>query len=155
VPCANPNQVPTWGNREETLINIAPAAGAPAGKIAILGGIPVAHIDDVTGLTTPTAVFATNNFHPTHSAGPAPSPAASQCKGRRCWGTATKWTVTPSGGGAPTAVVTDLILTRFRWHDIHAPPANLLTGRFDYLPFDQNVNSVLAQWDTQATRAGW
>jgi len=91
VPCANPNQVPTWGNREETLINIAPAAGAPAGKIAILGGIPVAHIDDVTGLTTPTAVLPPTISHPTHSAGPAPSPAASQCRGARCWGTATKW----------------------------------------------------------------
>jgi hypothetical protein len=43
VPCGNPNQIPTWGNREETLINIAPVTSAPAGKIAILGGIPVAH----------------------------------------------------------------------------------------------------------------
>src|SRR4030067_2195403 len=40
VPCADPNRVPTWGNREETLINIAPVAGAPAGKTPILGGIP-------------------------------------------------------------------------------------------------------------------
>ena len=52
APCANPNHVPTWGNREETLIHIAPSAQAPAGKIAILGGIPVLHIDDTSGLTT-------------------------------------------------------------------------------------------------------
>src|SRR5581483_3371540 len=35
APCANPNHVPTWGNREETLIHIAPHEQAPAGKIAI------------------------------------------------------------------------------------------------------------------------
>jgi hypothetical protein len=35
VPCADPNKVPTWGNREETLINIAPSAQAPAGKQAV------------------------------------------------------------------------------------------------------------------------
>ena len=64
VPCNDPNHVPTWGNREETLINIAPVAGAPAGEIAILGGIPTSMIDPVTGLTTPDAVFATNNLPP-------------------------------------------------------------------------------------------
>ncbi|MDE2089075.1 MAG: hypothetical protein KGJ12_03525, partial [Gammaproteobacteria bacterium] len=64
LPCANPNAVPTWGNREETLINIPPVPGVPAGKIAILGGIPVSYIDSVSGLTTPAAVFATNNLPP-------------------------------------------------------------------------------------------
>ena len=51
APCANPNHVPTWGNREETLIHVAPKAQVPGGKIAILGGIPVGHIDDISGNT--------------------------------------------------------------------------------------------------------
>jgi len=153
VPCANPNQVPTWGNREETLINIAPAAGAPAGKIAILGGIPVAHIDDVTGLTTPTAVFATNNFPPDSFGRSCPFAGRVTVQGAPLLGHSYKVEVTPSGGGAPTAVVTDLILTRLDGTTF-THTANLLTGRFDYLPFDQNVNSVLAQWDTTGD-ASW
>jgi hypothetical protein len=153
VPCANPNQVPTWGNREETLINIAPAAGAPAGKIAILGGIPVAHINDVTGLTTPTAVFATNNFPPDALGRPCPFAGRVTVQGAPLLGYSYKVEVTPSGGGAPTAVVTNLILTRLDGTTF-THSANLVTGRFDYLPFDQNVNSVLAQWNTTGD-ASW
>ncbi len=155
MPCANPNQVPTWGNREETLINIAPSAGAPAGKIAILGGIPIAHIDNVSGLTTPTAVFATNNLPPdnpdgnilTADARPCPFAGRVTVQGAPLLGHSYKVEVTPSGGGAPTDVVTDLLLTRF---DGTTFPhmANVATGRFNYLPFTENVNSVLAQWDT-------
>ena len=153
MPCANPNQVPTWGNREETLINIAPTAGAPAGKIAILGGIPVAHIDNGTGLTTPTAVFATNNFPPDPLGRPCPFAGRVTVQGAPLLGYSYKVEVTPSGGGAPIPVVTHLILTRLDGTTF-THTANLLTGRFDYLPFDQNVNSVLAQWDTTGD-ASW
>jgi hypothetical protein len=155
VPCANPNQVPTWGNREETLINIAPSAGAPAGKIAILGGIPIAHIDNVSGLTTPTAVFATNNLPPdnpdgnilTADARPCPFAGRVTVQGAPLLSHSYKIEVTPSGGGAPTDVVTDLVLTRFDGTTF-THTANVATGRFNYLPFTENVNSVLAQWDT-------
>lgn len=155
VPCANPNQVPTWGNREETLINIVPAAGAPAGKIAILGGIPVAHIQNVSGLTTPTAVFATNNLPPdnpdgnilTADARPCPFAGRVTVQGAPLLGHSYKVEVTPSGGGAPTDVVTDLVLTRFDGTTF-THTANVVTGRFNYLPFTENVNSVLAQWDS-------
>ena len=61
--------------------------------------------------------------------------------------------VTPSGGGAPTDVVTDLVLTRFDGTTF-THTANVVTGRFTYLPFTENVNSVLAQWDT-AGDAKW
>ena len=155
VSCADPNKVPTWGNREETLINIAPSAGAPAGKIAILGGIPVAHIDNVSGLTTPTAVFATNNLPPdnpdgnilTADARPCPFAGRVTVQGAPLLGHSYKVEVTPAGGGAPTDVVTDLVLTRFDGTTF-THTANVATGRFNYLPFTENVNSVLAQWDT-------
>ena len=153
VPCADPNQVPTWGNREETLINIAPAAGAPAGKIAILGGIPVAHIDDVTGFTTSAAVFATNNFPPDSLGRPCPFAGRVTVQGSPLLGHSYKVEVTPTGGGAPTPVVTDLVLTRFDGTTF-THTANVATGRFAYLDFTQNVNSVLAQWDTTGD-ASW
>ena len=71
-PCSDPNHVPTWGNREETLIEIGPTSQAPAGKIAILGGIPTGHIDDLSGLTDATAKFATNNTAPDGLGRPCP-----------------------------------------------------------------------------------
>jgi hypothetical protein len=147
VPCFNPNRVPTWGNREETLIHIKPAAGAPAGKIAILGGIPVSHIDDATGLTTATAVFATNNLPPDSLGRPCPFAGRVTVQGAPLPGHSYKVEVTPAGGGAPTPVVTDLVLTRSDG-TTHVHTADPVTGRFTYLPFTENVNSVLAQWDT-------
>ena len=51
------------------------------------------------------------------------------------------------GRGAPTAVVTDLYVTDLNGNlSVHT--ADPVTGRFTYLPFTSNVNSVLAQWDT-------
>ena len=155
VPCSNPNKVPTWGNREETLINIAPASGAPAGKIAILGGIPVSFINNTTGLTTPDAVFATNNLPPDNPDGdlatadgrPCPFAGRVTVQGAPLLGHSYKVEVTPAGGGAPTAVVTKLVLTRQDGMPfVHsADPATL---RFNYVDFTQNINSVLAQWDS-------
>jgi hypothetical protein len=155
VPCSNPNKVPTWGNREETLINIAPSAGAPAGKIAILGGIPVSFIDNTTGLTAPNAVFATNNLPPDNPDGiiatadgrPCPFAGRVTVQGAPLLSHSYKVEVTPSGGGAPTAVVTDLVLTR-QDGTTFVHTANPATLRFNYVDFTQNINSVLAQWDS-------
>ncbi len=155
VSCADPNKVPTWGNREETLINISPVAGAPAGKIAILGGIPVSHIDDVSGLTTPDAVFATNNLPPDNPDGdintadgrPCPFGGRVTVQGAPLLGHSYKVEVTPAGGGAPTTVVTELTLTRQNG-TTHTHSANPATLRFNYLPFTENINGLLAQWDT-------
>lgn len=150
--CGNPNHVPTWGNREETLINIAPSAQAPAGKIAILGGIPVVHIDDVSGLTTSTAVFATNNFPPDSLGRTCPFAGRVTVQGAPLLSHSYKVEVTPVDNmgnpiGAPTPVVTNLVLTRQNG-TTHVHTANPVTHRFAYLDFTQNVNSVLAQWDT-------
>jgi len=155
VPCSDPNKVPTWGNREETLINIAPAAGAPAGKIAILGGIPVSFINNSTGLTTPDAVFATNNLPPDNPDGdlatadgrPCPFARRVTVQGAPLLGHSYKVEVTPAGGGAPTAVVTKLVLTR-QDGTTFEHSANPATLRFDYVDFTQNINSLLAQWDS-------
>jgi hypothetical protein len=155
VPCSDPNKVPTWGNREETLINIAPVAGAPAGKIAILGGIPVSFINNSTGLTTPDAVFATNNLPPDNPDGdlstadgrPCPFAGRVTVQGAPLLGHSYKVEVTPAGGGAPTAVVTKLVLNRQNGTKFDHF-ANPVTLRFDYVDFTDNVNSLLAQWDS-------
>jgi hypothetical protein len=152
APCANPNHVPTWGNREETLINIAPSAQAPAGKIAILGGIPVAHIDDASGLTMATAVFATNNLPPDSLGRPCPFAGRVTVQGAPLLGHSYLVEVTPVDNlgnpiGAPAPVVTNLVLTRFDG-TTHVHTADPVTHRFTYLDFTQNVNSVLAQWNS-------
>lgn len=152
APCANPNTVPTWGNREETLIHIAPSAQAPAGKIAILGGIPVAHIDNLSGLTTSSAVFATNNLPPDALGRSCPFAGRVTVQGAPVVGYT--YVVEVSQDGLIwTPVLTDLVVTdQFGNTSVHK--ANPITKRFDYLPFTQNVNSVLAQWNT-AGDAKW
>lgn len=152
VPCSNPNTVPVWGNREETLIHIAPIAQAPAGKIAILGGIPVSHIDDSTGMTTATAVFATNNLAPDALGRPCPFGGRVTVQGAPLPGHSYKVEVTPldalgNPSGAPAPVVTNLTLTRFDGTTF-VLSADPVTFRFPYVHFTQNVNGLLAQWNS-------
>ncbi|HET7372917.1 MAG TPA: hypothetical protein VFJ20_06005 [Gemmatimonadaceae bacterium] len=146
APCANPNKVPTWGNREETLINIAPATQEPAGKIAILGGIPVSMIDGTTGLTTPTAVFATNNQAPDSLFRPCPFAARVSVQGAPIPGYTYQVEVSPDNN-VFTPVLTDLVVTD-QFGNTSPHKANNVTKRFDYLPFTSNVNALLAEWDT-------
>jgi hypothetical protein len=49
--------------------------------------------------------------------------------------------------GAPAPVVTNLVLTR-QDGTTFTYTANPITHRFTYLPFTENVNSLLAQWDS-------
>jgi hypothetical protein len=146
VPCANPNQVPTWGNREETLINIAPSVQAPAGTILNLGGISVAYIDDVTGLTTLDAKFVINNFPPDSLGRPCPFAGRVTVQGFPVLGYS--YVVEVSQDAVLwTPVLTDLwVEDQFANLNLHK--ANAVTKRFDYLPFTQNAMLLLAQWDT-------
>jgi hypothetical protein len=146
VPCANPNQVPTWGNREEALINIAPSVKAPAGTILNLGGISVAHINDVTGLTTPDAKFVLNNLAPDSLGRTCPFAGRVTVQGFPVLGYS--YVVEVSEDAVLwTPVLTDLwVEDQFANLNLHK--ANPVTKRFDYLPFTQNALLLLAQWDT-------
>ncbi len=152
-PGYNPNYVPTWGNREETLININPVTGVPAGKIAIMGGIPVSYIDGITGLTTPDAKFATNNLPPDDPDGNVatpgrPCPFARRVTIQGAPITGYSYVVEVSTDGLVwTPVLTDLMVTD-QWGITSIYKANPITKRFTYLPFNQNIISLLAQWDT-------
>jgi hypothetical protein len=152
VPCFNPNQVPTWGNREETLINIAPSVQAPAGTILNLGGISVAYIDDVTGLTTPDAKFVLNNLPPDSLGRPCPFARRVTVQGFPVLGYS--YVVEVSQDAALwTPVLTD-ILVEDQFANLNLHKADPVTKRFDYLPFTQNALLLLAQWDT-AGDAKW
>ncbi len=147
IPGNTPNAVPTWGNREQTLVLVTPTGvvHGPAGKIAILGGIPVSMISDATGMTTPDAVFANNN---NAVGGDCPFGAAVTVKGLPLPGGYTyKVTVKPEFGGVPAPVLTELVVTDGvgNTHKHNADPA---TQRFDFLPFNQNVENLLAHWDS-------
>jgi hypothetical protein len=147
VPGNAPNTVPTWGNREQTLIHVTPtgAVHGPAGKIAILGGIPVSMISDVSGMTTPDAVFALNNdavgadcpFGAAVTLQGAPLPA----------GYSYKVEVQPESGGIVAPVLTELTLTRSDG-TTYKHNANALTQRFAYVPFTDNVNGLMGHWDS-------
>jgi|SRR5215213_4675127 len=59
VPCSNPNFVPVWGNREETLIHIRPGRQTDPGThtpfIETVGGMRVSRINNVSGLANGVA----------------------------------------------------------------------------------------------------
>ncbi|HTV22378.1 MAG TPA: hypothetical protein VMG12_27005 [Polyangiaceae bacterium] len=145
APCFDPNHIPTWGNREETLIHIAPRAVVGSGRIAILGGIPVSGIDGL-GLTTPSAVFATNNIPPDSLGRPCPFAGVVTVQGSPVNGQHYVVDVSPDGA-LWTPVLNDLIVTdQLGVTSTHkADPAS---RRFAYLPFEQNVNGLLARWSS-------
>ena len=155
-PCANPNYVPTWGNREETLINIAPVEQEPAGHIAILGGIPVSKIDNISA-----------TFHGPHHARCGlrhQQPAARRIRqalpvrgrvtvqGAPMIGYSYIVEVTPDGlGVAP--VLTDLVVTdQFGTTSVHT--ANPVTKRFTYLDFTQTSTHCWPSGTRQAMPCG-
>jgi hypothetical protein len=146
VPCADPNDVPTWGNREETLIHIAPSDQAPAGRIAILGGIPTSLVDATTGLTKATAVFATNNTPPDSLGRPCPFAARVSVQGAPLPGYSYIVEVSPDNL-VWSPVLTDLVVTD-QIGNVGVHKANPVTKRFAYLPFTSNVNGLLAEWDS-------
>jgi hypothetical protein len=61
-PCSNPNFVPVWGNREETLIHIRPGQQTNPGThtpfIETVGGMRVSRINNVSGLANGAAETA-------------------------------------------------------------------------------------------------
>jgi hypothetical protein len=146
APCSNSNYRPTWGNREETLIAVGPMAGTPSGKIAILGGIPVTMIHPATGLTTPSAVFATNNIPPDGQGRPCPFGARVSVQGAPIVGFTYLVEVSPDGA-IWTPVLTDLVVTDQNGVT-STVSANAATNRFNYLPFNQNINGLLAEWNS-------
>jgi hypothetical protein len=66
-PCWNPNYIPVWGNREETLIHIKPGRQTQPGThfpiIQTVGSMDVGDINALTGLANGPAVLAGFTAH--------------------------------------------------------------------------------------------
>lgn len=155
VPETDPDKVPVWGNREETLIQITPTPAKAAGQIAVLGGIPVSFIDDVTGLTTKDAVFAVSNLPPDDPSGvlglpqrrPCPFGGRVSVHGYPIKGYSYRVDVKPAVGGTAAPVVTKLILTK-KDGTTFTHLADPTTFQFAYIEPDNNIFNLLAEWDT-------
>ncbi len=91
-------------------------------------------------------MFATNNLPPDNNGRPCPFGNRVTVQGLTVPGWSYMVEVSQDGV-IWTPVVTDLKVTD---KDGNTQPhkANPVTKRFAYLPFNQNVNSLLAQWDT-------
>lgn len=146
VPGNEPNKVPTWGNREETTVMPTPlgVVAAPAGQIAILGGVPTSMIDDGSGLTTDDAVFALNNVA---IDGHAPFRGRVTVQGAPIAGGRYQLRAVSEADGSVVVMTPTLTLTRAdgtTWQ--HA--ADPLTQTYAYVPFEQNINGLLSFWDS-------
>lgn len=150
VPVTNADEVPTWGNREQTTILIAPKSGAPAGKIAILGGIAVSNIDSTTGLTKSGAVYAMNNILVSASPYGCAFGGRVTVIGLPINGYSYAVEVKPHNSSSWTRVVNDLIVTDQNGDTFPTIPKHVAQpdGRFLYLPYANNILGLLAQWDT-------
>lgn len=155
VPCANPNKVPRWGNREETLINIGPVALEPPGKIAILGNIGVGYIDDVTGLTTPAAKYADlPTISPDAFGRPCPFAGKINVIGLPVPGWSYKVEVSPDNI-MWTPLVDDLELIDASGNPSVVNKADPVTKRYNYQPFSQNATNLLAIWNSIGNEGQW
>jgi len=148
-PCANPNYVPVWGNREETVIHISPGPFIPPGavvpNISILGGIPVSMINNFTGLTAPAAIFALNGLNADSLNRPCPFGNRVVVQGFPFPGYKYRVRVRRTTELSWTTVTTPLKVTNaIGVVSDHTPVGDF----FDFLPLSQNINSLLAWWDT-------
>ncbi len=148
-PCFNPNYVPVWGNREETVIHISPGPYIPPGtvdpKISILGGIPVSMIHDITGLTTPNAIFALNGLTADSLSRPCPFGKRAVVQGPQFPGYKYRVRVRRTTVPGWTTITTPLKVTNSNGDvNDHFPVGDF----FAFLPFNQNISNILAWWDT-------
>ncbi len=149
-PCFNPNYVPTWGNREQTLVHITPGPEIPFGvvipKIAALGNVPTGDIDDVTGLTTPAAVFADISVAVDNLGRACPFGGRVNVIGESYPGYSYRLEVQEVGALGWTTLMNNFnVVSSGGVSSLHSHDG---TGKFDFLPVSQNMFNVLGQWDT-------
>lgn len=144
----DPNQLPYWGNRLDTHVQIKPGdVYHPQAMISIIGGIGVADINTSTsGLTKGPALFAMNGlpadaysrecpFGGRVVLNAPPNPGDKYCIEVREYGSL-----------AVTRVVSKVYVTNmYGISSWHAPDAD---GYFDYLPMNDNILNKVAHWDT-------
>jgi hypothetical protein len=143
----DPNALTRWGNRLDTHVQIPPGKHVvgPQALIAILGGIPTGKINAGTGLTTPDAFFAINGIHPDSLGRPCPFGGLVSVQGPTWPGY--KYRISVRKVGDPTwSPVTNSFWVVDLTGAVFTLQTADLQGFFTYVPFTQNIASVLAQW---------
>ena len=146
----DPDLLETWGNRLDTYIQVRPGDVILPGQVEpifnILGGIPVDHIDDTTGLTTPGAKFALNQVA---VADGGPFGGIVVIQGPSFPGYKYRIGVNNLSDGSFYYIGNDLVLVGF----LPGPPFVQYTTvvpdinfYYDYQTFDKNTDNVLARW---------
>ncbi len=147
----NPNALNYFGNRLDRHVQIKPTESSieTTRLIGVIGGIPVSQINDKTGLTTPDALFALTGLPADNHARPCPFGRRVVIQGRTFPGLLYRVRVKKVGDPATSwsTVTTRLRLTdvdgNVRFHSPATPD-----GYFKYVKPEENVNSILAWWDT-------
>ncbi|HTQ28403.1 MAG TPA: hypothetical protein VMI35_09755, partial [Puia sp.] len=147
----DPDLLETWGNRLDTYIQIRPGDVIQPGQVEpifnILGGIPVDHIDNSTGLTTAGAKFALNQVAVETG---SPFGGIVVIQGPSFPGYKYRIRVTDLADGSFYYISNDLVLVGF----LPGPPfvqyttvvPDPINHYYDYQTFDKNTDNVLARW---------
>ncbi len=151
-PCWNPNYVPTWGNREETLVHITPGPEIPFGtvvpKISAIGNVPTGDIHDFIGLTTTGAVFADIGTLVDALGRGCPFGGRLNIIGESYPGYKYHIQVRKVGEPGWTTLIDPLKLVDSDGNKhIHNHDG---TGKFDFLPVSQNMFNLLGVWKSSA-----
>jgi hypothetical protein len=149
----NPDALTYWGNRIDTHVQLMPGlpSTTPFPTIWVLGGIPLSMIDPVTGMTTSSAVFADNGLPPDAHGRPCPFGLRVNVKGPTFPGYQYRVQVKRVSDPplAWTTVTTPMTFERADTSTYVKYP-DTIDGYFNYVPFYENVNSLLAFWDTNS-----
>jgi hypothetical protein len=145
----DPNALTRWGNRLDAHVQIPPGdrVDGPEALIAILGGIPTGKIDDFTGLTAPDAFFAINGIPPDSLGRPCPFGGRVSVQGPTWPGYKYRISVRKLGDLVWSPVASSFWVVDFTGTVFTLQTADP-QGFFTYVPWTQNIASVLAQWDS-------
>ncbi len=150
-PPTNPNYVPVWGNQLDALVQIP--AGLPnetgTPDIAIIGGIGVAQIDtSATGMTLPGAVFALQGTpaDPWDNTRQCPFGGRIVIQGLPSVGDKYRVWIQKVGSPLPIALTDPIVTTDGMGNPTTRYPDG--SGFFSYLDNTQNIDNVLAYWDS-------
>jgi hypothetical protein len=154
-PPSNPNYVPVWGNQDNALVQIPSGQPVQTGvpNIAIIGGIGVAEIDTtgvtaLPGATFPGAVFALQGTpaDPYDSSRQCPFGGEIVVQGAPSVGCKYRVWVQDASSPLPVALTHPIVTTDQFGNSTEQFPD--LQGFFPYLPNTQNIDDILAYWES-------